>query len=439
MSKSEPVIAAFASGILLGAASGVCIGLCAKYFKKLTFGDNKKKRKKKKNDNAIIENPIDQTMHQVEQLEQVEQIEQVEQVARLEQVKQVEEIEELKQEKIEQINREDIPINIPVETNIHIEKENTKIIKNIDKAPLELRKRFGNKGFVIVSKNLATVNTELNEFIELMRRCELGILDGCKDPIGCSCNFRHKRCRLFMIRIYSDYPDPHFYVPTCSGVIDISPSNKDVQDGTTIHEFVQMFKNKFYERVSDLINYVGYITDPNRSYQFVVDITLIADPYDDYYKYEPADGGSYGEPYQTHQNQSIDSLPITTNINKKSFMAQHKCTISWHQDQFKEAKTNQTHAYDIVAMFLLNAHNITPHALMIGKLRSDVDIKGMTIDQIQEHIVQLSETQVDQKSYCDIGYIIDQRKNIFHRHTEFEYNGRDSRRNIITIRLKYLK
>lgn len=314
------------------------------------------------------------------------------------------------------------------------QNDKIKLIKNIDKAPLELRKRFDKKGFVVVSDNLATINTEFNEFIELMRRYDLSILDGCKNPNTCSCNFRHKRCRLFMVRTYSDFPKPQFFVPTCSGVIDISPSNKDVQDDTTIHKFVQMFQNEFYDRINDLVNYISYVTDPNRINQFVVDITLIADPYDEYYKYEPADGGLYGHP------KIIQTMDVTSVQNEiKHIGDQHKIMTSWHQDIFLEAKTNKTHAYDIVAMFLLNAHKITQHKLMIGKPKNEINLNGLSPDQIQDNIIPLSETLIDQHTNSDIGYIIDQRKNIFHRHTNFEYMSRDSRRNVITIRLKYLK
>src|SRR5438105_2008975 len=66
------------------------------------------------------------------------------------------------------------------------EKENTKI-KEINNSPLELRKRFENKGWVFVYQNLATLNVELNEFVELMRKYDLNVLDGCKDPDRCSC------------------------------------------------------------------------------------------------------------------------------------------------------------------------------------------------------------------------------------------------------------
>ncbi len=77
----------------------------------------------------------------------------------------------------------------------------------------------------------------------------------------------------------------------------------------------------------------------------------------------------------------------------------------------------------------------------IGKLRNDVDTKDMTLDQVQEFIIPLSDTVIDSNNSSDLGYIIDQRKSYFHKHSDFKYICSDtsSRRNAITIRIKYLK
>jgi hypothetical protein len=352
-------------------------------------------------------------------------------------------------------------------------KYNNNKIKEIDKAPLELRKRFNNKGYVFVNQNLATVNTELNEFIELMRKYELHILNGCRDPDTCKCNFRHKYCRLFMMRKYSNVLSPQFYTPTCSGVITIAPSNEDIQNETMIHEFVQMFLNKFLDKVMDLVSYVCYIVDPQRSSEYVVDVTMIADPYDRLQKY--LQENRYGKPHSINQslsdsNSSILSVESTekeckdyeehevieehktvssssntfaetreTTITDVDHHKNHKCSLSWHQDHFIEAKTNQIYAYDFIALFVLNAANVTPHKLMIGKLRNDIDTKDMTLNQLQEYIIPLSDISIDIENSSDIGYVIDQRKRYFHKHSDFEYINSDSRRNVITIRIKYLK
>lgn len=325
-------------------------------------------------------------------------------------------------------------------------------INEIDKAPLELRKRFDNKGYVFISQNLATVNTELNEFVELMRKYDLYVLNGCRDPDTCVCNFRHKHCRLFMIRKYSNSHDLQFFAPSCSGVTVISPSNKDIANETPIHEFVQMFLNKFSDRVMDLVSYVSYIIDPHRSAEYVVDITMIADPYDRLYGCTSTDGG-YGQPMNSktitddltisriieHKSVPKRSHDDTTMSSDNAFDKNHKCSLTWHQDHFLEAKTNQTHAYDFVAMFVLSTRDVTPHKLMIGKLKSEIDTKDMTLDEIQQHIVPVSDSMIDENNSSDIGYVIDQRQKYFHKHSDFEHNGINSRRNVITIRIKHLK
>lgn len=292
------------------------------------------------------------------------------------------------------------------------EKENIKI-KEINNSPLELRKRFNNKGFIFVHQNLATVNVELNEFVELMRRYDLDILDGCKDPNNCQCTFRHKRCRLFMIRKYSSVDDVEYYSPHCGGVTTIAPSNIDILMGTPVHEFVQMFQNKFSDRVMDLISYINYIvaSEYNEELDYVVDVTMIADPY----------------------------YNLDDKNNTHVLVKDNKCTSFWHQDHFVETKTKQYHSYDIVALFILDAKNTTPHKLMIGKLKSGIDVSSMTLEQIQEHIIHSSDFSIDNEINSDIGYVIDQRKNFFHKHSEFLHHDNDSRRNIITIRIKYLK
>ena len=325
-------------------------------------------------------------------------------------------IEEEKKRSIEEIKAEEIKVGENIETYSHEqqqknkkEKENIKI-REVNNSPLELRKRFNNKGFIFAHQNLATVNVELNEFIELMRRYDLNILDGCKDPNNCECTFRHKRCRLFMIRKYSNIDEMQYYSPHCSGVTTISPSNIDILMGTPVYEFIQMFQNKFSDRIMDLISYINYIvaSDYNEELDYVVDVTMIADPY---YNYD----------------------------NKPNNIDNNKCTSFWHQDHFVETKTKQYHGYDIIALFILNAINTTPHKLMIGKLKSGVDISGMTLEQIQEHIILSSDFLIDNEIYSDIGYVIDQRKNFFHKHSEFSHQGNESKRNIITIRIKYLK
>ena len=102
-------------------------------------------------------------------------------------------------------------------------------------APISLRQQFGQKGYAIIQNNLSQTNTKLNEFAELMRMDDLSILNGCENPDNCECNFRHKRCRLFIARYnsYSDSigsetsqdspnnPDFKFYSSNCKGIMRI--------------------------------------------------------------------------------------------------------------------------------------------------------------------------------------------------------------------------
>lgn len=304
------------------------------------------------------------------------------------------------------------------ETKIHV----------VDISPLELRKRFDNKGYVIIMNNLATINTELNEFVELMRRTDLHILNGCKDPRVCNCTFRHKRCRLFMIRKSSNNNELNFFAPSCSGVTNISPSNKDIKNGTPIHEFVQLFQNKFCDRVMDLVNYVNYIIDPDRQNEYIVDITLIADPYNIYQDNETNDVNCIIE----DEKNTIHETQYFTINNMK------KCSLKWHQDKFIEANTNQSLPYDYVAMFILDAYNLTPHKIMIGKMVEDnINSSKISLNENQENILLLNEKWIDELNNSDIGYIIDQKRGYLHKHSDYSYNGKDSRRNIITIRIKH--
>jgi hypothetical protein len=357
----------------------------------------------------------------------------------------------LNQEPISIITQHDDIFNLKIKTN----KDKLKITE-IDKSPLELRKRFNNKGYVFITHNLATINTELNELVELMRKSDLEILNGCKDPSTCSCNFRHKRCRLFMIRKYSDSPELQFFAPSCTGVTNISPSNKDIKNGTPIHEYVQLFQNKFADRVMDLVNYINFIVDSERCSAYVVDITLIADPcgyvgpfyrehkythndilgnidFDDNSHTLQNDNDNGVKAHEQSKLCSNGKIVVDTRLARDS-----RCTVKWHQDRFVEARTNKTHAYDFVAMFLLGSSDITPHKLMIGKINNDNDISKMSTEEIQENVVSLADTWIDTDNNSDIGYIIDQKQGYYQKHSDFDYMNANASRNVITIRLKFL-
>lgn len=300
------------------------------------------------------------------------------------------------------------------------DKNDEQKIREIDKSPLELKKRFALKGYTFILRNLATVNTELNEFVELMRKMDLHILDGCKNPDTCQCNFRYKNCRTFMIRKTSSNNDYQIFAPSCSGVTYISPSNSDIQNNTPIHEFVQLFHNTFYERVLDVVNYINYITSQNNfsknthnaNRNYVVDITLVADPFD-----------CSEDRYKDHNNNSNGEIVVDTKINTNT-----NYVSKWNQDRFSDAKTNKQHAYDYVATFVLGSKDITSHKMMIGKIENDTD----------SNVTNIAELWIDDTHNADIGYVLDQTQGFLHKHTEFSYLSPYGHRNVITIKYKFL-
>lgn len=192
-----------------------------------------------------------------------------------------------------------------------------------------------------------------------------------------------------------------------------------------------MFNNKFIDRIMDLVGYVDYIIDPYRESPYVVDITMIADPY--FKSHSNFKTNGYGEPVNKENNNITD-----INNNEKLNTNTYKCTLNWHQDHFVETKTQKEYAYDFVALFVLKAHDTSEHKLMIGKIKDDIDIKDMDIDTLQKHIITISETDISNEINSDVGYIIDQRQKFFHKHSDFECYNKDSRRNVIAIRIKRL-
>lgn len=329
-------------------------------------------------------------------------------------------------EKIIEISKRDVEIEHKTQELLEIKKnKDDNKIKEIYNSPIELAKRFDNKGYVIMYHNLSSVNIELNEFIELMRMYELPQLDGCDDPINCKCMFRHKRCRIFMVRKYSINDDINFYSPSCNGVVNLIPTNDDIKNESILHKFIKLYTDKFNKTVCDLINYVKYIVDPNNKHRYIADISLVAEPY--YKEYNQISSNGYGS--SELYNAKNDTFTIDT--------SNYKYKTQWHQDQFIESKTKKLHSYDIIATFILNTNNIMPHKLIIGELKN-TDNKQTTLN-LEEHIVNVSSIELNESCHSDVGYILDQRRNIFHKHTDIKFNDIESRRNVCTIRIKYLR
>jgi len=281
---------------------------------------------------------------------------------------------------------------------IHIKKREIKKLSTI-----ELRNKFDNDGYVFLKDQLVTLNTEMNEITELMRKTDsLAILNGCYDLNNCECNFRYKNCRLFMLRKYSNSDNIQYFAPSCNNVIDVTPGSfvdiKTINDEINylpINKFIQLSKNRLNRIVNDLINYIRYIINADEERHYVTDITFITE-------------------YNTDKDNEDD--------NKKY-------TLMWHQDKFVESKTRKCMSYDYVGVFVLNTKNLTPHKLMIGKTISN---------DSEEKIVLVNETNIDNENISDIGYIIDQTKDYYHKHSDYEHMTVDGIRNIITIKFKYM-
>jgi hypothetical protein len=71
----------------------------------------------------------------------------------------------------------------------------------------------------------------------------------------------------------------NFYSPSCNGVINLYPSYDDIKNETEIHKFIKLYNDKFNNSVTDLVNYVKYIIEPNNEHKCIIDISLIAEPY----------------------------------------------------------------------------------------------------------------------------------------------------------------
>ena len=242
----------------------------------------------------------------------------------------------------------------------------------IEDAALELTNRFEKKGYVFVKNNLASLNKELNEFIEVMKCIELDSLDGCENPNVCICTFRHKFCRLFMIRKYSNSDDFYYYTPNCKGVIDMMPTNDDIKNDTNKNRFINLFQNEFADRVMDLVGYIDYIIDPQKYSDYIADIIFIADPYNKGSSRTKSNG--YGKPFNgessiTNNFNLKDQVNENNNDDRINIGKNKICSLHWHQDQFIETKLKKTYAYDCVALFIVDTKYITPHKLMIGTLK----------------------------------------------------------------------
>jgi hypothetical protein len=76
---------------------------------------------------------------------------------------------------------------------------------------------------------------------------------------------------------------------------------------------------------------------------------------------------------------------------------------------------------------------------MIGKLKNNIKLNNMKLENLQEHILPIADIDINNNCESNIGIVLEQRRNIFHKHTNIVYNDIDSRRNVCIIRIKYLQ
>jgi hypothetical protein len=291
-------------------------------------------------------------------------------------------------------------------------QDNTTLIKNVsDRSnPMDLCKIYENKGYVFVRNNLGSTGTEINEFIELMRRYDLDVLNGCLDPDNCNCDYRYKKCRIFMMRKYSISSNLEFYSPCCDKLIELNIQETNDKE-TELYKFINIYQNKIADQVMNIVNYVDFIIDPYRKRNYMVDVMLIADPF--YKGYKNYQSNGYGLKID---NDEIDDITMIKPDDQER-------KSRWHFDMLHIDDGSETIIYDNVSMFILNSSNISRHKLMIGKKEN-------------KNVVDLSSICIEDPD-SDIGYIIDQGKDLLHKHSKFLHIGNDSKRNTISIKFKY--
>jgi hypothetical protein len=345
-------------------------------------------------------------------------------------------------------------------------------------APIILRQQLDKNGYTIIKNNLSQINTKINEFVELMRRDGLSFLNGCKDPDKCECNFRHKRCRLLIAK-YESYDNKkknhfEFYSSNCKGnsrlgvnsdlfgknnnenesieIInnydqnklnltksDLTKSdlseesnymNESILEGSSDNEDLQklldLFKRDFTDSCVNIIEYIDYIIGSKTS-NYTTDLIFIADPFHEGYQHTQDNG--YGKPDYEYNNDHICSDFCQKAKPDDETLS---CCMEWHQDMLSDSKGNHT-PYDYVALFILNGRDITSHQLMIGK--ADTDKKNE--NGSQKKIKEIQTIDLDKHQNSDIGYIINQKRDLYHKHSKFSYKSTHSRRNVLAIRFKY--
>ena len=259
-----------------------------------------------------------------------------------------------------------------------------------------------------------------------------------------------------------------------------------------LRKLVNLFEKDFTNSCVDIIEYLHYVIGHNSS-NYTADIIFIADPF--YEGYSHTQDNGYGRPvHSCDASCGSDCKTLETRIDTEDL----SCCTDWHQDIFLDTD-GDCRPYDYVALFVLDGTDITPHQLMIGQAEYEIEtetgsdmVSDITdtitdakaeslrnkiinsdrieiIDTISEDsseslittnienipnsqnvlprspmspsapksIRQIYTVDLDRPHMADIGYIIDQGKDLFHRHSQFTYKSTESRRNVLAIRFRY--
>jgi hypothetical protein len=216
-----------------------------------------------------------------------------------------------------------------------------------------------------------------------------------------------------MVRKYSTKKSFEYYSPACNHLSNLADVHDDYKVYNNCQELITDFEANYSKTTQDIINFIKHIIDPNRKNKYLADVQFIADPY---YESEKKDLDIYDIDYK----------------NEK------ECHLNWFKNHFVASENSTLHAYDYVALFILNANEITDHKLMIGKLNTTESTKDkIYIEDLQDEIELLNVINIASGTN-DVGYIINQKLPLFHKHSDFSFIGNNARRNVLTIRIKQL-
>lgn len=264
------------------------------------------------------------------------------------------------------------------------------------------------------------------------------------------------------------------------------------ESSTNLTRLIGLFDRDFTNSCIDIIEYLHYIIG-SESHNYIADVIFIADPYFEGAQHSLDNG--YGKPENTCESEHANCDGNCDTYLEDSEMT---CCMDWHRDIFSDPR-GMSKPYDCVALFILNGRDITHHSLMIGKAAINTDASdrdaeleivninnklaaadglkgalneqeimtkssvsssdGMTgseysTDSTQSYESQKTESvrgpakpgtietvrtiELEDKQFSDIGYVIDQRRELYHKHTQFKYGSAESRRNVVAIRFKYV-